>query len=536
MLNRGAMENKRNYIDLSNSALGIELGSTRIKCVLINQVGESLATGVSEWKNELSEDGYWTYSEDLIWNKIQESYSNLKLNIKDKYSTNSTNFSSMGVSAMMHGFLAFDKDGNLLTPFRTRRNNNTKQASKELSKLFNFNIPERWSIAHLYQSILDNEDFVKKIDYITTLSGYVSWNLTGQKSIGIGDASGMFPIDPHTNSYNQDMIEKFNLLLKDRNINWELEKILPEIKLAGENLGFISKEGLIKIDKTGDLVGDILMAPPEGDAGTGMVATNCISERTANVSIGTSAFSMIVLENELSDYYKDVDIVQTPSGKDVAMIHINNCGSEINEWIKLFKEVLELFGEKRTESEIFQTLFNNSSQSDSTVGNLISYGFHSGENIFDIKKGMPLFVREQENNFNIANLIKSLLISSFIPLKYGHDILNKNENIVVDKILAHGGLFRTEKIAQEIITEVLDAPVSTYKTASEGGAWGMALLALYSQSYRDISLDEFLNKYIFYEIEEVTIDRNPVVKREVDNYYSNYDKYINSVSKFINEN
>lgn len=532
------MKDESKDIDLKNLVLGIELGSTRIKCVLINSYGNPIASGISEWENTISDDGYWTYSEELIWEKLQESYSELRSSFSNKYNTKLSYISEIGISGMMHGFMAFDKYGNLLTPYRTWRNNNTKKASEELSQLFEFNIPQRWSVAHLYQAILDHEDFIEDISFITTLSGYITWKLTGQKVLGIGDASGMFPVDSKTNNYDKGMIDNFNRLIHrgDQCLSWNIEDLLPEIKLAGQNVGYIKSDCLTKLDTSNTLSDNIAFAPPEGDAGTGMIATNCIKERTANISVGTSAFSMIVLEDKLKNYYKDVDVVKTPDGKDVAMIHINNCGSEINAWASFFKEFLNLFGVTKTDDEIFRKLFNESKQSNEDVGNLVSYGFHSGENIFDIDKGMPTLLREQDNRFTIPNLIKSILISAFIPLKRGHDVLNDNENIKIDKILAHGGLFRTELIAQEIVSEVLDFPVSTFNTASEGGARGMALLTLYSKNYKDMDLHKFLDDIIFNDVDEVVVDRNQIVKKEVDNYLDNYYKYLGEIREMTNKN
>lgn len=530
------MERLNNNINLNQTAIGIELGSTRIKSVLVDKFGHTLATGLADWENQLNEDGYWTYDEKVIWKTIQDSFSDLKASLYEDRQVRLNTTSAIGISAMMHGLLVFDKDGKLLTPFRTWRNNNTKEASEKLSDLFKFNIPERWSIAHLYQLILDGEDFVNDISYVTTLSGYVTWKLTGEKIIGIGDASGMFPIDSSINNYNESMIKAFDGILKENNISFRLNDILPEVKIAGQSAGCLDPNAYSMLDKNGDLKGNIIFAPAEGDAGTGMVATNCISERTANISVGTSAFSMIVMEKSLNSYYKNVDVVTTPSGKDVAMIHVNNCGSEINDWVNLFKENLRLFGHEISDNEIFTKLFAKSMESDENVGRLVSYGFHSGENIFDINKGMPTLIREQDNKFNMANLIKSLLISSFMPLKYGHDFLNHHEDLKIDKILAHGGLFKSGTVAQEIISEVLDFPVKTFKTAGEGGAWGMALLALYTRGYNNVDLQEFLDEIIFKNVEEVQVERNQKVKEEVKKYFNLYDKYIEDIKGVINKN
>lgn len=523
-------------IDLHSTSIGIELGSTRIKSVLVDKLGKCLSTGVAEWENELNEEGYWTYSEDLIWKTLQKSYSDLKENFYKKYNEKLYTTGSIGISAMMHGLMAFDDKGQLLTPFRTWRNNNTKESSRLLSNLFSFNIPERWSISHIYQSILDQESYIKDLNYITTLSGYINWKLTDKKNIGIGDAAGMFPIDSSINNYDLDKIKKFDEILEKENIKWRTLEILPEILVAGKCSGKLTEKGRQLLDPEGDLSGEIFFAPPEGDAGTGMVATNCINERQANISLGTSAFSMIVLEKELDNYYKDIDIVQTPSGKTVAMIHVNNCTSDINSWVNFIKDLLLSFGVDLENIDLYKKLFEKSKQSDERLGNLVSYGFHSGENIFDINKGMPILIREQENDFNLANLMKSVLVSSLVPLKYGHDVLNKYENVKIDKVIAHGGILKTKNIAQEIISEILDTEVNTYETASEGGAWGMALLALYTKFYNDEKLDYFLNNRIFNSIEEYKIERNKKLKKEIDNYLLRYDNYLKDVRKLINEN
>ena len=499
------------------------MGSTRVKSVLIDFDGKILASGSHTWENKLDENNYWTYSEDDIWESIRNSYGKLKEDVKDKYQVTLSGTSAFGISAMMHGYLAFNDKGEMLVPFRTWRNNYTSEAAKQLRDTFEFNIPERWSVAHYYQAILNKEEHIKDVRFLTTLAGYVHWKLTGEKVLGIDDASGMFPIDIYEKNYDQDMIEKFNDLVKDENCS-NIDELLPRILLAGEYAGRLTKEGAKLLDIEGDLKEGAIFAPPEGDAGTGMVATNCIEKNTANVSAGTSAFAMIVLDKSLKSYYPEIDIVTTPSGNEVAMVHTNNCTSEINAWVNLFDDLLKIFDIKVNNDELYSKLFLASKNSDEDIGDLFIYGFHSGENILNVKKGLPMLVRKTNNRFNISNVMKANIITAFAPLHMGLKILHDNEDIEIKKTLGHGGIFNTPIIAQEILASIMDSPVTTLDTANEGGAWGMALLALYTLDDKGVSLEEFLNEYIFKYIESTTISSSEKIDKEVENYLKNYRK------------
>ncbi len=492
------METSAKQTIISGKAvLGIELGSTRIKAVLIDGNGKSLAQGNHGWENQLV-DGLWTYSLTAIWEGLQDSYSELRKDVALRYGVEIESLAGIGISAMMHGYMAFDDKGDLLVPFRTWRNTNTGKAAAELSGLFNFNIPLRWSISHLYQAILDNEDHVKDISYITTLAGYIHWKLTGNKVLGVGDASGMLPIDTGTMQYNAGMVRKFNSLISDKAYGWSLEGILPEILAAGEDAGRLTSEGAAALDVSGNLKPGVPFCPPEGDAGTGMVATNAVKVRTGNVSAGTSSFSMIVLEKELSRPNEMIDIVTTPDGSPVAMVHCNNCTSDLNAWIGIFKEYNELMGYPVDMDEIYSKLYNHALTGDCDCGGLISYNYISGEPLAGLNEGRPLFMRSAGDRFNLANMMRAHLHASVGVLKMGNDFLFNEEKVRVDRITGHGGLFKTEGVGQRILAAALNSPISVLETAGEGGAWGMALLALYMAG-RDEgqSLPDFLDERIF---------------------------------------
>lgn len=519
-----SMENKYRIIEdirNSNTYLGIELGSTRIKSVLIDSKGNTITIGNYEWESKL-ENGNWTYYIKDIWKGIQESYADLKMNIENKYEENLIEIGAIGFSGMMHGYMPFDKNKNLLTSFRTWRNSNTEEASTNLIKEFGYNIPQRWSIAHLYQAILNQEKHVKDIDYLTTLPGYVHWILTGEKVLGIGDASGMFPIDININNYNYDMINKFNSLIEDRNYPWELEGILPEVKMVGDEAGRLTKEGARLLDLSEDLKPGIPLCPPEGDAGTGMVATNSIKKRTGNVSVGTSIFAMIVLEKELNKVYPEIDLVTTPTGDLVGMIHANNGTAEINSWVNIFRELLEELNIDIDINRLYDILFNKALLGDSDCGDLLSYGYHAGENIVKINEGRPLFVRTPDSNFNLANFIKVNLYSTLAIIKIGMDILTK-EDIKIDSILGHGGFFKTPMVGQKIMSAALNIPVTIMDTAGEGGAWGMALLASYMDNKSDSkNLSDFLDNKIFDKNEGTTIKPNENIRKEFEIFIKKY--------------
>lgn len=487
----------KSTIETGKAMLGIELGSTRIKAVLIDQDNNPIAQGSHSWENQLV-DGLWTYSLDAIWNGLQDCYADLRANVKEQYGIEIETLAALGVSAMMHGYMPFDKEGNLLAEFRTWRNTNTGEAAAALSELFVYNIPLRWSISHLYQAILNNEPHVRNIHFLTTLAGYVHWQLTGEKVLGIGDASGMLPIDPETKNYSAPMIEKFNQLIAPKGFGWQVQDILPKVLLAGEDAGKLTAEGARRLDVSGHLKAGIPVCPPEGDAGTGMVATNAVKQRTGNVSAGTSSFSMIVLEKDLSKPYEMIDMVTTPDGSLVAMVHCNNCTSDLNAWVNLFKEYQELLGIPVDMNEIFGKLYNHALQGDADCGGLLSYNYISGEPVTGLAEGRPLFVRSANDKFNLANFMRAHLYASVGVLKIGNDILFKQEKVKVDRITGHGGLFKTKGVGQRVLAAAIDSPISVMETAGEGGAWGIALLASFLvNNTAGQTLADFLEEKVF---------------------------------------
>lgn len=499
-------------IQNGRTSLGIEFGSTRIKAVLIGEDFSTLASGNFEWETDLK-DGIWTYSLEDIWKGLQYSYQKLFADVKQKYGIILSKIGSIGFSAMMHGYMAFDKEGSILVPFRTWRNTMTGEASKKLTELFRFNIPERWSIAHLYQAILNKEAHVPKIDFLTTLSGYVHWKLTGKKVLGAGDASGMFPIDMETGKYNKDMIDKFNNLPEVKKYDIKVENFLPEILLAGEDAGVLTPEGAKKLDISGNLESGIPLCPPEGDAGTGMVATNSVAPRTGNVSAGTSIFAMVVLEKPFKKIHPEIDVVTTPSGDLVGMVHANNGYSDIDSWVNIFKEFTEAINVKIEKKLLYMALYSQAFQGDSDCGGVLAYNYFSGENITGVSEGRPMVVRTPKSKFNLANLMRAHLFTSLGALKIGMDILLKDESVKLDRLLGHGGLFKTPIVGQSIVAAAVNTPVSVMDTAGEGGAWGIALLARYMiEKKKDITLSEFLSKRVFagYVADEIKPDKKDV--------------------------
>lgn len=487
----------KSTIETGKTILGIEFGSTRIKAVLIDQENKPIAQGSHTWENQL-ENGLWTYSIEAIWNGVQDCYADLRANVKKQYNIEIETLAAIGVSAMMHGYMAFNDQEEILVPFRTWRNTNTGKAAAELSELFVYNIPLRWSISHLYQAILNKEEHVKDIKYLTTLAGYVHWQITGEKVLGIGDASGMLPIDPATKNYSAEMIDKFNKLVAPYGYSWTLTDILPKVLLAGENAGCLTAEGAKKLDVSGHLKPGIPVCPPEGDAGTGMVATNAVKQRTGNVSAGTSSFSMIVLEKDLSKPYEMIDMVTTPDGSLVAMVHCNNCTSDLNAWVNLFKEYQELMGMPVDMDEIFGKLYNNALTGDADCGGLIAYNYFSGEPVTGLAEGRPLFIRTANDKFNLANFMRAHLYASVGVLKIGNDILFNEEKIKVDRITGHGGLFKTKGVGQRVLAAAINSPISVMETAGEGGAWGIALLGSYLvNNDKHLSLADFLDEKVF---------------------------------------
>lgn len=495
----------KNAIKEGNTVLGIELGSTRIKGVLLNAEHEILASGGFDWENHL-EDGVWTYHTDEIWCGLQKCFADVKKNVKENYGVELNNIGAVGISAMMHGYLVFDEKGELLVPFRTWRNTMTEQATIELTELFQHQIPQRWSIAHLYQSVLEDREHVKEIRYMTTLSGYVHWMLTGEKVLGVDDASGMFPVDTETKSYEEHMLAKFDEKIADKGYPWKIKEILPKPLAAGEKAGVLTEKGAALLDPTGGLRAGIPMCPPAGDAGTGMVATNSVKVRTGNVSAGTSVFSMIVLEKKLSKVYPQIDIVTTPEGNLVAMVHCNNCTSDLNAWVNIFKEFCDTFGIEMDKNTLYKGLYEKALEAEKDCGGLLAYNYFSGEHITNFAEGRALFVREQKNNFSLANFMRTHLYTSLGAIKIGNDLLMEQEGVKVDVIMAHGGLFKTKGVGQRILAAALNTPVSVMTTAGEGGAWGMAILAAYMLWKKEESLSEYLEDKVFVNTEKEVIE------------------------------
>lgn len=503
-------EKAKATIEAGKAILGIEFGSTRIKAVLIDENNNPIAQGSHEWENKLV-NGFWTYSLEEIWFGVQDCYRDLRANVQALYSVELQQLAAIGVSAMMHGYMPFDKNGNMLAPFRTWRNTNTGEAAAVLSELFNYNIPLRWSISHLYQAILDGEEHVKDMAFLTTLAGYIHWQLTGEKVIGIGDGSGMIPVDPETKDYCKDMIEKFDKLIADKGFSWTLEEILPKVLVAGEEAGRLTEEGAKRLDISGTLKPGVPVCPPEGDAGTGMAATNAVKQRTGNVSAGTSSFSMIVLEKELSKPYEMIDMVTTPDGSLVAMVHCNNCTSDLNAWVGLFKEYQQLLGVEVDMNDLFGKLYNAALEGDPDCGGLLAYNYFSGEPVVGLADGRPLFVRSATDRFNLANFMRANLYASVAVLKIGNDILFNEEKVGVDRLTGHGGLFKTPGVGQRILAAALNSPISVMETAGEGGAWGIALLASFMVSNPDRqTLPKWLDEQVFKGNEGVEI--SPVAK------------------------
>ena len=491
-------------IRAGKTSLGIEFGSTRIKAVLIDDTYTTIAAGDYGWASHL-EDGLWSYSQEEIWTELQTAYAALAEDVENAYGEKLTRVGRIGFSAMMHGYLAFGKDGELLVPFRTWQNTNTSEAHEKLSELFQYNIPERWSIAHLYQAVLNNEEHIGKVDFFTTLAGYVHWKLTGKKVLGVGDASGMFPIDPTTHTYETEFIEKFNAIPEVAAQPWKLADLLPEPLVAGTPAGTLTEEGAKLLDPTGTLQPGITFAPPEGDAGTGMVATNSVRVRTGNVSAGTSIFAMVVLERKLERLHPEVDLVTTPAGDLAGMSHANNFTSDLNAWVGLFGQFAAAIGTPVDAGTLYGTLFRAAiaDDVDSNCGGLINYPFRSGEFLAGLPEGRPLFARGPEARMSLGNFMRAQLFSAFSPVKIGMDVMTKDEGVAVDSLVGHGGIFTTPKVAQKILAAAFDTPIKVMSTAAEGGAWGMAVLADYLW-HADQPLDEFLDARVFADAASTT--------------------------------
>lgn len=518
------MDAIKNLIESGNAIVGIEFGSTRIKAVLIDETNAPVAQGSHTWENSLV-DGIWTYSQEEIIAGLQSAYSDLKSDVQKKFGVALKKIRALGISAMMHGYLAFDKNGTLLVPFRTWRNTITGEASEKLSSLFCYPIPERWSISHLYQAILNKEPHVKDISFFTTLAGFIHWKLTGQKVLGIGDASGMFPIDTAAKNYNKNFIEKFDNLVADKKFAWKLEDLLPKVLLAGEDAGTLTADGAKLLDPTGELEAGAKLAPPEGDAGTGMIATNSVAKRTGNVSAGTSVFAMVVLEKDLSKAYNGlIDLVTTPDGALVAMAHANNCMGEFDHWVNLFDEVLKATGCNVDKGTLYGTLLKAALEGDKDCGGLLPFNYLSGESITGLTEGRPLFVRTQHANFTMPNFIRAQLFTALGALRTGMDILFDKENVKIDSLTGHGGFFKTAGTGLTVMSAALHTPVSALETAGEGGPWGMAVLASYLVNGGGKTLDAWLAEKVFATSKKTTVSPKQDDVEGFNKFFARYTK------------
>ena len=524
----------KNLIEQGNIYIGIEFGSTRIKAVMTDADGMVLASGGKSWENKY-ENGLWIYTPEQILNGLQDCYSELLQNVKSQYGAVIKKVKGFGISGMMHGYIALDKDDNIIAPFLTWRNNVTEKEAAYLTELFNFNIPQRWSVALLCRAVWNKEKHLNDICYLTTLSGYIHYLLTGEKVLGICDASGMFPIDPKTHDFNKEMTLKFNGMLKENGYSFLVEEILPKVMSAGECAGTLTEKGAALIDVSGNLEVGAVFCPPEGDGGTGMVATNSIRQKTGNISAGTSAFAMIVLEKELSKVYEQFDIIHTPDGSVTAMVHSNNCTTELNSWTSLFGEVLAEFGVDVNTNELYDVLFRKSNQGDFDCGGLVAYGFHSGEHLLNLSKGCPLFLHAPNAKFNLANFMRVQIYTSFGALKLGLDLLKEYENISLDMITGHGGIFKTKGVAQNILSAAINTPVAVNTVAGEGGAWGIAVLAAYVGKAKELSLADFLDTIVFRNSEITIVYPEAEVADGFNEFMKNYRRYLSSEFAAIEE-
>lgn len=506
--NTGFLSEAAAAITDGTTALGIELGSTRIKAVLVDSSANTLSSATYDWQSKMV-DGHWSYALEDVWTGIQTCFARLSEDVLFRYEIPLKRVGYMGISAMMHGYLAFDENGKQLVPFRTWRDTTTGEACEKLIQEFQTNIPHRWSVAHYYQAMLNGEEHVSDVRFLTTLSGYVHWKLTGEKILGIGDASGMFPIELESKTYDSECVKKFGSLTREFDIGVGIDQLLPRVACAGEYAGKLTEEGATLLDPTGVFQPGAEFCPPEGDAGTGMTATNAIMPRTGNVSVGTSLFAMIVLESPIKAVYREIDLVCTPDGKPVAMVHCNNGSADLNAWVMLFQEVLRTFGKSVSPDELYSKLLNISSEGRSDGGGLISYNYIAGEPITGVETGTPMFLRKNDSEFNLANFMQSQLMGVFATLRIGMDILTGEEGVAIDYLLAHGGLFKTPVIAQQTLADALGTPIAVGENAGEGGAWGMAVLALFNE-YRDaMYLQDYLNSHVFRTEKSTVLDPKP---------------------------
>ncbi len=504
-----------------SAILGIEFGSTRIKSVLIGPDFTVLASGSHEWENDYV-NGIWTYSEDAIIGGFRASYADMKRDVKEKYGVTLSRLGAIGVSAMMHGYLPFDENMNLLVPFRTWRNTITGEAAEKLTEAFSFNMPQRWSLSHLYQAILNRESHVKDIRLINTLAGWMHYRLTGRNVLGVGDASGILPVDSDAMDYDARMVSIFDDLVAPHQYPWKLKDILPEVLCAGEIAGYLTAEGAKLLDPDGDLQPGCPVCPPEGDAGTGMTATNSVRERTGNVSAGTSIFSMIVLEKPLSRVYPEIDIVTTPTGRQVGMVHCNSCSSDINAWVSLFKEFADTMGFQVSTGDIYPALFKKAMEAEKDGGGLVSFNYYAGEPVTGLAEGRPMLLRLPDAKMSLSNFMRVQLFASMETLKYGMEIMNR-EHVAIDRVYGHGGLFKTEGVAQNLLAAAIHAPVTVMQTAGEGGAWGIALLADYMvHKEAKETLEDYLQNKVFASMKQTTVAPDPADEAGFDAYMERF--------------
>ena len=514
----------KKLIENGDINLGVEFGSTRIKAVLTTKGANVIAQSDFGWENQVV-DGIFSYDLKDVWVGLQDCYAKLVAQVKEEYGVEITKIKAMGFSAMMHGYIAFDKENNLLVPFRTWRNTITEKATEILSEEFKFNIPQRWTVAHLYQAILNKEPHIPQVEFVTTLAGYVHWMLTGNKVVGVGEASGIFPVDETTCTYNAEMAAKFDVLTAKEGFGKKLCEVFPSVLVAGDKAGVLTKEGALLIDPTGKLQPGTEICPPEGDAGTGMVATNSILPKTGNISAGTSIFAMIVLEKSLSNYYKEIDMVTTPVGHPVAMVHCNTCTSDINDYVEMFYEFAKRFNPDCNIGDIYNYLYNEAAKGDYDCGGLCSINYFAGEPVVGVDEGVPMFLRNSQGNFTLPNFMRSHIYATFACVKIGLDMLFKDENVPVEKLLGHGGLFKVEGVAQQMMASALNTEVQVTKSASEGGAWGMAILAEFMKEKAEgQSLAAYLEDVIFAGAESTTKSPNPEETAGYNKYIEMYKK------------
>lgn len=507
--------------DLERAVLGLELGSTRIKAVLIDENHRPIASGDYAWENRL-ENGIWTYDLEEVIKGLRACYRALADDVERSFGQRPRRFAAMGISGMMHGYLVFDKAGELLVPFRTWRNTITGQAAAELTERFRFNIPQRWSVAHLYQAILNREEHVKDVALLTTLSGYIHLRLTGRNVVGVGEASGMFPYDRESGDFSAAHVERFDALVADRDFPWKLRDILPGVLPAGAPAGVLTAEGAALLDETGLLEPGIPLCPPEGDAGTGMVATGAVLPRTGSISAGTSSFALLVLERELKGCYPEIDVVATPAGRPTALVHTNTCTSDVDAWVRLFGEFYELMGQKADLGELFPKLFRKALEGEPDCGGLVSFNYFSGEPVTGTETGRPMFARLPGEGFTLANFMRAQLYGAIATLKLGIDLLVEQEHVETDRLLGHGGFFKTEGVGRQIMADALGVPISTMTTAGEGGPWGMALLAAYlCRKEEGETMEDYLEK-VFSQADSQTSRPDPAGSAGFQAYIRRY--------------